>query len=352
MTAAEAQDIFNTFSVLVTTGGSRAMDAYAAVAQLKNRSVSTVRLIVKNGGIVDPKPKPGRPRLLTHDHVEFLLDLLSENPTLTQKELRDRLVALDSGPEQCDETTIGRYLDGQLLSRKQIRSDPYHRNTVETKEKRYDYALWLVENMDVYNFVFIDETPMSMYHGRTTGYAREGQPVVHTVGARDTNRTVAMAVSERWGVVHLEVIEGSFNAQKFRTFLHATGTKLNSVRTRRPWCIILDNCSIHRPETCDEVLEPLWVQYKFLSPYSCELNPIELVFGTYKKEIRGLLSTRYCARLQRSYEAPWGEKMRTRNIILDKAARRGTGVISSALVRKCWGHVKKLVHLAILRQDL
>jgi len=352
VTPEEARAIYDTFVTVSQIPNVTVKDARAAAMRIHHRKETTVKTVVRLRGVWTPKERPGRPRMLTDEHVEFLLDLLSDDPTLTLKQLRERLIGRADAPVRCDETTIGRYLDGQLLSRKQIRCDPFARNCDSTKEKRYQHMLWLIENSDEYEFVFMDETPFSMYHARTTGYSRDGPPVTYGVGVRDTNRTVVMAVSRRLGVVGFDIIDGSYTTTTFMEFITNVAATLATKPTQRPWCIYLDNHRIHKPERMDEVLEPAWVQYVFNAPYSCEYNPIELVFGKYKAEIRSLLSGRYRSRIQQSYEAEWGTRISTRNVILDKVARRALGVVTPLLVSKCWGHVKRQIIKAINKEDM
>ena len=81
---------------------------------------------------------------------------------------------------------------------------PGKRNTVDTKEQRYDYARWLMgPNVASENKFFIDENVINIHIRRNQGRSKKGDRVYRRVsGQRGPNIAVCTSVSNRQGLVH------------------------------------------------------------------------------------------------------------------------------------------------------
>lgn len=54
-------------------------------------------------------------------------------------------------------------------------------------------------------------------------------------------------------------------------------------------CLVMDNSSVHKEDVVKELCNGRW-KYKFIPPYSPNLNPIENIFGIFKKKYEERIS--------------------------------------------------------------
>ncbi|QRW09356.1 DDE superfamily endonuclease [Ceratobasidium sp. AG-Ba] len=87
------------------------------------------------------------------------------------------------------------------------------------------------------------------------------------------------------GILHLEIVEGSFTGDLFSDFIDG----LLDVMTPFPGpnsVIIMDNCRVHKNPEILERIVARGMLYDFLPPYSPDFNPIESAFSAIKYHIR------------------------------------------------------------------
>lgn len=79
------------------------------------------------------------------------------------------------------------------------------------------------------------------------------------------------------GLVHYQVFIGSNNGEIFGDFIRELKTKVKGHAT-----VIMDNHPIHK---CQKVQDQFTskLQCMLLPPYSCRLNPIELLWADIKR---------------------------------------------------------------------
>ena len=95
---------------------------------------------------------------------------------------------------------------------------------------------------------------------------------------RGPSITVIGAISQKRGMVHYEVFEGSNNAKTFESFL----MKLKAKCLGRT-IAVLDNLKVHQAKLLERVYDANFKEM-FLPPYSCELNPIERLWSVLKRK--------------------------------------------------------------------
>ncbi|KAF7670510.1 hypothetical protein TCON_2842, partial [Astathelohania contejeani] len=94
------------------------------------------------------------------------------------------------------------------------------------------------------------------------------------------------------GMVYSKVISHStVNGDVFSTFLEEMCYFLKHNLNREEICIILDNARIHKEEHIARITLSYGYYYKFLSPYSYMLNPIENAFSKIKNSVRAQLTS-------------------------------------------------------------
>ena len=99
--------------------------------------------------------------------------------------------------------------------------------------------------------------------------------------SRGQSFTVIGAISEKQGIVHYQIINGSNDATHFANFVSGMVKKI-----RGEAVVYMDNLSVHYAKRVKDFFNDR-VQQRFLPAYSCTLNPIEhlwlVVKGKWRK---------------------------------------------------------------------
>lgn len=113
------------------------------VATKNGVPIPTARTWVVNDSM-EPKPRGGTTvRKISPDHIELLLSWLGENPTMTLKQLAEKLL-FETGVQMCI-AIISNKLDGCLFSVKRLHGQPVNMNAFENKTRRASYVQQLTE---------------------------------------------------------------------------------------------------------------------------------------------------------------------------------------------------------------
>ena len=140
---------------------------------------------------------------------------------------------------------------------------------------------------------FIDETSLNTKLVKTTGWAPVGQRLIEYAPFGHWHTQTFIAGLRHDGLTAPWVVNGAINRDLFNAYIE---TQL--APTLRPGdVVILDNLSSHKSAYAAEVLKSIGAWFLFLSPYSPDLNPIEMAFAKLKALIRKAAA--------RSYDALW-----------------------------------------------
>ena len=243
------------------------------------------------------KPRGGsKGKKLNGEHIQFLLDKIERRPDLTLSEMKDMLFA--NGGIQISITSLARYLEGNLITLKKLDQIPINRNCNHVKVARKEYASWFLSQHEAgATFCYVDECGFGLYTARTRGRAVKGLPAKKISSNQRTPRiTLLCAITPNAGVIHHVVIVGGAKQCDFDQFIselftHNFGQPLVHHAGFDKKYIILDNAPCHRGvETRLGQYIPSNCELVRLSPYSCELNPIEFTFNSLKAHIKRALS--------------------------------------------------------------
>jgi transposase len=107
------------------------------------------------------------------------------------------------------------------------------------------------------------------------------------------------------GILHVNIVEGSFTGETFKQFIKELLDVMNPFPMKNS-VLVMDNCAIHKVPGIKEMVEERYVSHTFtdplstpwlmayltrgvilvyLPPYSPDFNPIELAFSSIKAYI-------------------------------------------------------------------
>ena len=143
---------------------------------------------------------------------------------------------------------------------------------------------WLVEiaEYEANQLVFVDESAVNERTAdRRYGWSPRGFPCrVATPGQRSRRWSLLPAIGIN-GYLYYEIYHGSFNGERFLTFIHRLLPHMTPYPGPRS-VIICDNASIHRSDEVKALCRDHNVRLLFLPPYSPDFNAIEQSFYRIK----------------------------------------------------------------------
>ncbi|XP_065675473.1 uncharacterized protein LOC136091693 [Hydra vulgaris] len=134
------------------------------------------------------------------------------------------------------------------------------------------------------NLVFLDETGFNQHTKRRYGYSPLNIKAFVAVPAnKSVNKSLICAIDYN-GIIGYKYRTGSYNGTEFINFISVLAPYFASHPNS---ILIMDNARIHKTHEVQRVLSSFNIPFKFIVPYSPELNPIEEFFSMFK--------SRYCA---------------------------------------------------------
>ncbi|KAA6372704.1 MAG: hypothetical protein EZS28_031769 [Streblomastix strix] len=228
-----------------------------------NISIRTAENIRKFQG-KQPKPRGGPHHIKVTKQVaqtlcQSVIDNVSISGTaMAEKVKQDHNIIIH-------ESTANEFIRSEKMlkfglpkfSFKRMRVREKERNSDETKEKRINYiTLFRGYELTGAEIIYIDETPCNVLEFKHYGRAPVGQPAFRErKKASITNITAITAISAFSGVIHVLFVVGGVTHEVFLLFINGL---LQHLQSRA---------------------------LLFTSAYSCELNPIEYVFGIFKTNL-------------------------------------------------------------------
>ncbi len=241
------------------------------------------------------RPK-GSGRKLTEDDVMLIKEYKEENPSITYKEISQKLIhdsANINAPHVSHSTlcrTVRSRLPGGPMSRKKLSLINKRRFTQENMRYTQIYVdyIW---NQNPSKLKFMDESAVEESVGqRRYGHARVGQRAYEvTKFDKKTSHTINLLAG--LDVKFCNVLDGASNTDTYIDFIiEAAQTYVDGIPVLDHGdLLIVDNCKIHHYEAEDVLtnwLGSLGIEYIFLPTYSPDLNPIEKCFNEIKMKFK------------------------------------------------------------------
>ena len=287
------------------------------------------------------------------NHADATLEELQRH--LLSEEHQHVLPLADGHPRCVSVATLCEWLNNDLFfTLKYAVPEPTARNTPALKEARRLFATWLHE-IDPRRLLYFDEHGFNLWTTRKRARAPAGQQARVPVSVQKMlNCTVAACVSSTFGKIHMRSYFGGFTGNAIAEFLTEAcrnWAELADEETRGAGCVvILDNCPSH---TID-ILEQARVapnDYKFLPPYSPQLNIIENVFNLHKAAIR-TLHFENRAQVIEIDTMPRGERTIRRRALLERFCAQGWDRIENQHVHGAWVAMNRFIPKCLALQDI
>ena len=287
------EDIRRTLVRLVYDQGTTVTES-SNILQIKYSTAKTIIANYNKTGTVDRLPKGGSQRsILTPAIITEIENIFSFNPSLTLVQSKRILEERHGGDFNISTSTINRALQELKITMKLSHRELDRVNAPEKIVLRKAYAIWFnnhFPNNDYSTAVFIDESSFNLHLQRSQARSTRGTRAivrVPTVRGRSISLLASMTIN---GISHCKTISNStVNASIFSSYIFELCTYLRETLHMRNACLILDNARIHRLYDIQRTTAEFGYEYKFLSPYSYMLNPIENAFSKIKLEIRARL---------------------------------------------------------------
>ena len=311
--------------------------------------LSTFYKIMKNQGKIIKKPITSRNKKWKIEQIESIVNIIGEVPEITLKEIQHK--SFEFGFPKISFGTIHNYLDSELITLKKGSHENEKRNTPENKIKRKEYAEWFLNNQNL-EMVFVDEFGFNLSTQRNYARSRKGdKAIIISPICAAAHASVAMAIHKDHGILYYECEFENYNRDSFNIFMTNLTYFLKDLNLLNI-CYILDNCPIHSHEDLSSISDNLSVKFKFLSPYSCMLNPIEEVFKDVKTNIKRMISITFRDRIKLISNMKIGRKQKERKKILIECLDLSVNEISKESVVKHINHIHSNFPGAIEMIDL
>jgi transposase len=154
----------------------------------------------------------------------------------------------------------------------------------ERKEEERQKWIEQTKDGDASKYRFVDETGSNLSLTRLYARALRGKRAYGAiVRKRGKNVTMITDLSLR-GLGEAFIIDGAANGDIFEAYIERILAP--SLNPRE--IVIMDNCSIHKREKVQQLIEARGCELRFLPAYSPDFSPIEEAFSKFKTILRGI----------------------------------------------------------------
>jgi transposase len=213
---------------------------------------------------------------------QFLITLITKHPCIYLREIKKILEDVFGIKRSI--TSISKMIHSLGFTRK--RAVIVERKKCTTRVQRARLLCKLIlQILPTSKLVFIDETHVSRKDlSRRYGYSQHGDRVQSISHHLSTESWSTIGAINLQGLVYYEIYDCSQNAlthKEFNFFLCNLAKKLTQEDV-----VVLDNSRTHRFSDYSRILQQHNIPFIRLSPYSCDLNPIELLWNTIKSKLK------------------------------------------------------------------
>ena len=265
-----------------------------------------------------------RPPLYTQEELRYIAQLQEQHNEWTYAQLRNAWKEKYPGGKKLSNYTIWKALSTNNITTKMLEDDPVARDDPSTIEERKEYSRQAIHwSRDM--VIFIDEIGFRPSQKRRRGRSRRGRPAtIKTAVGGGPRLNVCAAVSPRYGLILYDCLLTSWNAERFRGFMHQL-VHTSPFTQQRSLYFIMDNVKFHKSDIVQEVLSGSRIQHeiKFIPRYSPHLNVIEYCFSRWKGQVKAI------------------DQLNT-TLTLQQQVERAAALITPEYVNRCMDHVMQV----------
>jgi len=137
---------------------------------------------------------------------------------------------------------------------------------------------------DPAKLVFLDESGVDTAMTRTHARAPRGRRAVGRVPGGHWKRLTILGALAADGLVAAMTVAATTTTEVFLAFVERV--LLPALRTRPGCLVVMDNLAPHKAQPVRAAFEAAGVAYRYLPPYSPDLNPIEPAWSKLKADLR------------------------------------------------------------------
>ncbi len=248
------------------------------------------------GDIRPDDPGGGRVALIgVHNFSQFYA-MLKNNPDCTVEDFCD--IWRKTAGTKISRAAMLRALHrfGHSFKKKSFRAS--EQLTARVQSLRSEFAS-KVKDIPPERMVFLDESGSNVAMATARGWGHVGRRLERERPAsRGKNITMAGAI-RMTGPVVLKTMEGAMTSRRFVDWAKILASRLGDGDV-----VLMDNLGAHHAPEARAALERHGVRVVYLTPYSPDLNPIEMVWSVVKSKLRRA-ARRTVARLKKSIVGIW-----------------------------------------------
>ncbi len=158
---------------------------------------------------------------------------------------------------------------------------PKKGNVPDVQKKREEWAKELAEIPEE-NLVYLDESGVNTDMTRLYGRAKSNARVVDKVPLSTPKTTTVLSSIRKDGEKIFTSYPGGTTTERFKEYLEE---KLIP-SLRKDDVVVMDNMRTHHAKVITKLLEERHIQYRYLPPYSPDMNPIEKMWSKMKAGLR------------------------------------------------------------------
>jgi hypothetical protein len=159
-------------------------------------------------------------------------------------------------------------------------------NTFKNKEYRQKFVQWNLKLLEMNKeFIFIDECGFNLEDHKTYGWNAIGKPLPTRQSIKSMNYTLIGAMTKE-GLLGYLILQGGSISQIFVGFfcyLINHLAQINNQKMLHDYVFVIDNAKSHL-RYFSEYIRP-GINLLWTPPYTPQLNPIEIIWGLWKKMV-------------------------------------------------------------------
>lgn len=174
-------------------------------------------------------------------------------------------------------STLCRYMRKQNITRKKVyQIGPPDMEKVIKQRKVFSDTITQLCSSDILS---VDESSLYSRMSPRQGWSKKGIKLTCPIQRKQSQRYTLTAAISSDGLVHLSIVSGSSNEERFLTFI-------KGLQNAPQKFVMLDNVAFHKTKKVLNAFKVIGKIPIFIPPYSPDWNPVEFYFSMLKSHLR------------------------------------------------------------------